>query len=98
VASRKQRAAGGAVVVVAGALVYLNKAGKAPSISLTAQSTSQSFSPFVFWMHQDPMGYFHQFPATVGANCLPQPYATEDMGQALKQVEVERIDNAGCAQ
>ena len=86
------------VIAVVGVLVYLNRQGKTPSLSLTAQATNQSFSPFVFWMHSSPMEFFHQFPNTVGANCLPQPYANQDMGQALAQVEVERIDNAGCAQ
>lgn len=97
-ASRKELLGVGLVAVAGGALLLLARAGKTPAISLKEQSTGQSYSPFVFWMHQNPMAYFHHFPATIGANTLPQPYATEDMGQALKQVETEVIDSAGCAQ
>lgn len=84
--------AAGAIVILA--LLY--RQGRTPSISLSERSTGQSYDPFVFWMHRNPIGYYHQFPATIAPNTLPMPYQTQDISQSLNRVEV--IDNAGCAQ
>lgn len=99
-ADKKQVMAGGVVVMAVVVLAALHHAGKTPSVSLGQQAVGQSYSPFVFWMHSSPVGYYHHFPETIGANCLPQPYQTEDVGQALNHVEHARVvmDYAGSAQ
>jgi hypothetical protein len=94
--SRAQAGAVLGVLAAAGAALYLHRTGRVSAPSLTAQSTGQSFSPFVFWMHQSPMEFFHQYPDVVGATCLPQPYQTQDVSLSLNHVEV--VDSAGCAQ
>jgi hypothetical protein len=95
---RQQRIVAAVVALAAVVLAFLYRQGKTPSISLVQESVGQSYSPFVFWMHQNPVGYLHHFPERIGVNTLPQPYQTEDVGQALNHVEAEVIDNAGCAQ
>lgn len=93
---RQDRIVAVVAVVAAVVLAVLYQKGKTPSLSLTEQSVGQTYSPFAFWVHQSPVGYLHQYPSTIGVNTLPQPYQTQDIGQALNHVEV--IDNAGCAQ
>lgn len=92
---------GGLVVIAGFVLAVLHHQGKTPSVSLASQAVGQSFTPFVFWIHSDPVGYWHHFPERIGANCLPQPFQTEDIGQALNHVEHApklEMDYAGCAQ
>lgn len=93
---RRALVAAGALALAGGALLYLGRTGRRPGLSLTQQSVTQSYTPFAFWAHSSPMRYFHQYPAVIGAGCLPQPYATEDSGLALREVEV--APSAGYAQ
>lgn len=96
---KSQRVVAVAAVAAVVALAVMYRMGKTPSVTLAQEAVGQSYTPFVFWMHQNPVGYFHHFPETIGVNTLPQPYQTEDIGQALNHVEhAEVIDNAGCAQ
>ncbi len=99
-ADKQKVLAGGVVVAVAAVLAVLHHAGKTPSVSLASQAVGQTYSPFAWWMHSNPVGYYHHFPETIGANCLPQPYQTEDVGMALNHVEHARVvmDYAGSAQ
>lgn len=92
---KQQRTVAAVAVLAAVVLAVLHHKGRTPSISLAQAAVGQSYSPFVFWIHSDPVGYIHQYPNQIGVNTLPQPYQTEDVGQALNHVEV---DNAGCAQ
>lgn len=78
------------------ALAFLNYRSQPAALSLQEAASGQSFDPFVFWAHRDPVGYRYRWPAVIGGNCLPMPYQTQDIGLALNHVEV--IDNAGCAQ
>lgn len=90
-------AAGGIAAVIVWAVLY--KSGKTPSVTLAQEATGQTYTPFAFWMHQEPAGYFHHYPERIGVNTLPQPYQTEDIGMALKHVEPKVVmDYAGCAQ
>lgn len=97
---RQQRIVAVVAVASAAVLAVLYRTGKTPSVSLAQEAVGQTYTPFVFWMHQNPAGYFHQYPSRIGVNTLPQPYQTEDIGQALNHVEhaPEVMDYAGCAQ
>jgi hypothetical protein len=76
--------AGGAVAAVA--WVWANS--NTPSVTFDERAVNQSYSPYVHFLHSSPMAWVKHFPDRVGANCLPLIYQNEDIGQAVRGVEI----------
>lgn len=70
--------------------------GRTPSVDLSALSVGDSYDPYAFWAHTDGGRPCHLYPDTVGRNVLSRVPQAEDMGLALKGMEVAA--GASCSQ
>jgi hypothetical protein len=72
----------------AAVLMWAYASGRTPSITVDERSVQNTYSPYAHFLHSSPTAWVRHFPETVGANCLPMPYQNQDIGLAVRGVEV----------
>ena len=76
---------GGAVIV--GLLYSCTLGGQAP-LTLVEKSVGNSYDPYIHWTHGGGGTWVHRYPSTIGATCLGQAIQEEDLGLAMRGVDV----------
>jgi len=87
--SDKQQAA--AVLLVGAAAIgvlFYQTTGKKTQVNLMERSVGNTFDAYNHWCHSGGGKWVHKYPTVIGANCLPQAIQEEDLGLAMRGVDI----------
>lgn len=67
---------------------FYKQSGHGTNESLMERSVGNSYDPYVHWCHNGGGSWVHRYPQTIGENCFGEAIQTEDIGLAMRGVDV----------
>lgn len=77
---------GAAFLVVLG--WFYKQSGGGTKVNLMERSVGNSYDAYAHWCHNGGGNWVHRYPMTIGANCFGEAIQTEDIGLAMRGVDV----------